>query len=92
MDTQTVKYLANLGFLSFDENELEKLAEEMNGIIESVSFVKDYNAEYDPLNDNLGAHLDDLREDKAEPDYPTDKLMRNAVHSENCFVVPKVME
>ena len=37
-------------------------------------------------------YLNDLRKDASEPSMPTQKILQNALNSEDCFVVPKVVE
>ncbi len=92
METDMVRYLAALGRLSFSEEELMQAAEDMTSIIEIMDTVKQTDITYDPVKDNHNVYLADLRKDKIQPSLPTDKLLQNAVSSENCFVVPKVVE
>mgnify|MGYP002425249399 CR=1 FL=1 len=84
MDLEMVKYLAKLGKLSFTDEELEQAVKDMTSIIEIMDTIKEIDITYDPLKDN--------RKDEAKPSLPTEKLLQNAVSSENCFVVPKVVE
>ena len=92
MDINTVKKLAQLSYLNFTDEELETAAKDLTFFVDCLSAFKSADFQYDPLKDNIGAGLNDLREDIAAPDYPMDKLLQNAVHMENCFVVPKVLE
>jgi aspartyl-tRNA(Asn)/glutamyl-tRNA(Gln) amidotransferase subunit C len=87
-----VSYLSKLGKLSFTDEELQKTAEEMTGIIEIMDTVKEIDVVYDPYADNKNVYLNDLREDASEASMPTEKILQNAENSENCFVVPKVVE
>ena len=80
-----IAYLAELGKLRFTEDEMEKMAAEMTSIIGIMDTVKEIDVEYD-------VYLYDLREDVKEPSFPTEKILQNSVHDENCFVVPKVVE
>ena len=54
--------------------------------------VKEIDVTYDALADNKNIYLNDLREDIKADSFPTEKILQNAVHDENCFVVPKVVE
>lgn len=92
MDLEMVRYLSGLGKLSFTEEELKKTAEEMTSIIEIMDTIKEIDIEYDALADNKNVYLNDLREDASESSMPTEKILQNAQNSENCFVVPKVVE
>ncbi len=92
MDLEMVSYLSKLGKLSFTDEELQKTAEEMTGIIEIMDTVKEIDVVYDAFADNKNVYLNDLREDTSEASMATGKILQNAENSENCFVVPKVVE
>ena len=92
MDLQMVSYLSKLGKLSFTEQELEKVAGEMTSIIEIMDTVKEADIQYDAEADNKNVYLNDLREDISQESMPSEKVLQNAVSSDNCFVVPKVVE
>ena len=92
MELDMVKYLAKLGKLSFTDEELEQAVKDMTSIIEIMDTIKEIDIAYDPLKDNHNVYLKDLRKDEAKPSLATEKLLQNAVQSENCFVVPKVVE
>ena len=93
MTYQETAYAVMKEFLTdFTEEELKKTAEEMTSIIEIMDTIKEIDVEYNALADNKNVYLNDLREDASEPSMPTEKILQNAVNSENCFVVPKVVE
>ena len=92
MDLEMVSYLSRLGKLSFTEEELKKTAEEMTNIIEIMDTIKEIDIKYDALADNKNVYLNDLRKAASEPSMPTQKILQNALNSEDCFVVPKVVE
>lgn len=92
MDRETVKYLAQLGRLNFTDEELDKMSEDMTGIIELMDTIKNVDAVFDPSKDGRSVSFDDLREDIAGESCPTAKILQNAVNSEDAFVVPKVVE
>lgn len=91
MDLEMVKYLAKLGNLSFTDDELIKMAQDMTGIINIMDTIKDFDVSYDPTKDNHNIYLKDLRQDIPDESFSTEKILQNAVNSENCFVVPKVV-
>ncbi len=92
MDLEMVSYLAKLSKLSFTEEELEKTAQDMTSIINIMDTVKEIDITYDALADNKNVYLNDLREDISQPSMETAKILSNAVNSNDCFVVPKVVE
>ena len=92
MDLEMVSYLSKLGKLSFTDEELKKTAEEMTSIIEIMDTIKEIDVEYNALADNKNVYLNNLREDESEASMPTEKILQNAVNSQNCFVVPKVVD
>ena len=87
-----VSYLAKLSKLSFTEEELEKTAQDMTSIINIMDTVKEIDITYDAFADNKNVYLNDLREDISQPSMETAKILSNAVNSNDCFVVPKVVE
>jgi aspartyl-tRNA(Asn)/glutamyl-tRNA(Gln) amidotransferase subunit C len=87
-----VSYLSKLGKLNFTDEELERVAGEMTSIIEIMDTVKEVDIQYDAEADNKNVYLNDLREDISADSMATEKILQNAVNSENCFVVPKVVE
>ena len=92
MDLEMVKYLSKLGKLNFTDSELEKVAKDMTSIIEIMDTIKEIDIVYEPIKDNHNVYLAGLREDVSMDSFPTDKILQNAVNSESCFVVPKVVE
>ena len=92
MDLEMVSYLSKLGKLSFNDEELAKMAKEMTSIIEIMATVREIDITYDALADNHNVYLNDLREDISQPSMPAEKILSNARQSNSCFVVPKVVE
>ena len=70
----------------------KSLAKIMTSIIEIMDTIKEIDVEYNALADNKNVYLNNLREDESEASMPTEKILQNAVNSQNCFVVPKVVE
>lgn len=92
MDLEMVSYLAKLSKLNFTQTELEQVADDMTDIIGIMDTVKEIDIAYDALLDNKNVFFNGLREDVAEESMPVEKVLKNAENSENCFVVPKVVE
>ncbi len=87
-----VSYLSELGKLEFSDKDLERIAHEMTDIINLMDTIKEIDVTYDALLDNKNMYLNDLRKDKKEPSMSTEKILSNSVNTNNCFVVPKVVE
>lgn len=87
-----VSYLSKLSKLNFTDEELEKVAGDMTSIIEIMDTIKEIDISYDAISDNKNVYFNDLREDISEKSMPTEKILQNATNSDNCFIVPKVVE
>ncbi len=92
MDLQMIAHLAQLSKLSFTPEEMERMASDMTDIIGIMDTVKEIDIAYEPIKDNHNVFLNGLREDISAASIPTEKVLQNAVSSQNCFVVPKVFE
>lgn len=92
MDLQTISYLSELGKLNFTDSELEQVASEMTEIMNLMDTIKEIDVTYEPLLDNKNIYLNDLRKDISAPSMTTENVLKNATKSNNCFVVPKVVE
>ena len=78
-DAKLTAHLADLSKIAFTEEELEKMTDDMTDIIALMDKV---NAE-EYMN---------LREDRAEKSFETEKIIKNAKNvKNNSFVVPKVV-
>ncbi len=76
----------------FNQAGLEKVMGEMSDIIDLMDTIKSFDLTYDDTKDNNSISLSEVREDIAQPSFPTDKLLSNAENSGSCYVVPKVVE
>jgi aspartyl/glutamyl-tRNA(Asn/Gln) amidotransferase C subunit len=92
MNLQTFNQIANLGKLTFSDNERDELLHDMTDIIDIMDTVKNADLVYDPLLDNKNVYINELRKDKSETSFQTEKILQNARNMNNCFVVPKVVE
>jgi aspartyl-tRNA(Asn)/glutamyl-tRNA(Gln) amidotransferase subunit C len=92
MDLQTFNQIADLGKLTFSDDERDELLHDMTDIIDIMDTVKNADLVYDPLLDNKNVYINELRKDKSETSFPTEKILQNARNMNNCFVVPKVVE
>ncbi|HBI52981.1 MAG TPA: Asp-tRNA(Asn)/Glu-tRNA(Gln) amidotransferase GatCAB subunit C [Ruminococcaceae bacterium] len=92
MDIATLDHICRLSKLNFTEEEQQKALAEMSDIIGLMDTIKEYDITYDDTKDHNEIRYADLREDKAEPSFPTEKLQQNTTPRDNCYVVPKMME
>lgn len=91
VDLSLTKYLADLSKIEFTDEELEKMTEDMKGIIGLMDKVCDFDASKETyVLDSV--EYKNLRNDKSEESFPTDKIISNAKNvKNNSFVVPKVV-
>lgn len=92
VDLKTIQHLCELSKLNYDEAGLEKVMGEMSDIIDLMDTIKSFDLTYDDTKDNNSISLSEVREDIAQPSFPTEKLLSNAENSGSCYVVPKVVE
>ncbi len=92
MELDTLRHLCSLSRLNYDESELEQLSKDMTDIVNLMDGIKEFDLTYDDTKDNNSISFNEVREDVAQPSYPTEKLLQNAKSIDNCFVVPKVVE
>lgn len=87
-----VKHVAALAKLSFTDEELAKIAKELDAIVGYVEQLKELNVDDVPPT----AHVLDLhnvfREDKVEPWLTNEEALQNApAQKKGYFSVPKVL-
>lgn len=81
--------IANLARLSIKEEELDKLAEEMDNIIafaDTINMASDEASDFDNINNLSNA----FREDTVIPSYNREDILKNAESQQDgCFLVKK---
>lgn len=93
IELKTIQHLCDLSKLNYDDAGLEKVMGEMGDIIGLMDEIKSFDLIYDDTKDNNSIRFADVREDIAQPSFPTEKLLANAKESvDDCYVVPKVVE
>ncbi|MEZ0535651.1 Asp-tRNA(Asn)/Glu-tRNA(Gln) amidotransferase subunit GatC [Caldicellulosiruptoraceae bacterium PP1] len=88
-----VEYVAHLARLTLNENETEKMTQELSAIIDFANKL----SELDTDNVEATAHVLDLknvfRKDVVQDSYDREEILKNApTHDEACFKVPKIVE
>ena len=92
MDIKTIEHLCNLSKLNYTDEGKQKVMAEMSEIINLMDTVKEFDVVYDDTKDNNSISYAEVREDKAKPSFPTEKLLSNTKPSDNCYVVPKMVD
>jgi len=93
VDKDTVRRIARLSRLALDENRVEPMVQELNGILAWVEQLKEVDIEgIAPLTSVVEQRLK-MRDDVVTDGGNADALMSNAPGGEDhFFVVPKVVE
>ena len=92
MELSTIQHLCSLSRLRYDNDALAKVMEEMTDIVALMDTIKDFDLTYDDTKDNNSIRFCEVREDKAQESFPREKLLANTESSNDCYVVPKVVE
>lgn len=89
---QEVQHLAKLAKLSFNDDELPKIARELDTIVGYVEQLKELNVEGIAPTSHVLDLANVFREDKVEPALPVGEVLRNApATNHDYFSVPKVI-
>ena len=93
IDKDTVVRIARLSRIAMEDDALEPMAEELNGILAWVEQLGEVDTEgVEPMTGAIAATLPQ-RDDSAEAGTDTDDLLANAPEAgDGFFVVPKVVE
>ena len=93
IDKDTVVRIARLSRIAMEDDALEPMAQELNGILAWVEQLSEVDTDgVEPMTGAIAATLPQ-RDDSAEAGTPTDELLANAPEADDdFFVVPKVVE
>jgi len=93
IDKDTVVRIARLSRIAMEEDALQPMAEELNGILAWVEQLGEVDTEgVEPMTGAIAATLPQ-REDRPEAGTRTDELLANAPETDDdFFIVPKVVE
>lgn len=92
MELNTIQHLCELSRLRYEGEELVRVMDEMTDIVALMDAIKEFDLTYDDTKDNNSIFFNEVREDVPKDSFPREKLLANAESSDNCFVVPKVVE
>lgn len=87
-----VKHLADLGMLTFSDEEMQTIVGDMQHIIELIDEIKE--ADVSGVKAKIiPVKYKNLRKDEAKESMDRKDILKNASQvQENCFVVPKVVD
>jgi aspartyl-tRNA(Asn)/glutamyl-tRNA(Gln) amidotransferase subunit C len=93
VDTNTLKKIAHLARLEFDETSAEKMTQDMTQILDWVEQLNEVDTEgVDPIT-TMSSEVNVLRDDKVGEHLPHESGLKNAPQRDSdYFRVPKVLE
>ena len=93
IDRDTVVRIARLSRIAMEDDALEPMADELNGILAWVEQLGEVDTEgVEPMTGAIAATLPQ-RDDAAQAGTPADDLLANAPETDDgFFVVPRVVE
>jgi aspartyl-tRNA(Asn)/glutamyl-tRNA(Gln) amidotransferase subunit C len=93
IDIDSIKKIAHLARLEFDEASAEKMSKEMSQILNWAEKLNEVDTQgVEPLT-TMSSELNVMREDKVDHQLSHESGMKNAPKKdENYFRVPKVMQ
>ena len=93
IDTNSIKKIAHLARLEFDESGAEKMSKDMSQILDWVEQLDAINTDdVEPLT-TMSSEVNDMREDKIGHQLAHEAGLKNAPKRDtDYFRVPKVME
>jgi aspartyl-tRNA(Asn)/glutamyl-tRNA(Gln) amidotransferase subunit C len=93
IDKDSIKKIAHLARLEFDENGVEKMSKDMSKILDWVEKLNEINTEdVEPLT-TMSTEINVMREDQIANQLDHEAGLKNAPKSDSdYFRVPKVLE
>ena len=91
MELSTIQHLCDLSRLRYEDEALRKVMEEMTDIVALMDTIREFDLSYDDTKDNSVA-FSEVREDIPQESFPREKLLANAENTDDCYIVPKVVE
>jgi aspartyl-tRNA(Asn)/glutamyl-tRNA(Gln) amidotransferase subunit C len=93
INKETLQKIAHLARLNLDEKDMDKMLQDINGMIHFVEKLKEVNTEgVEPLT-TMSHEVNVLRDDVIRPHIDREQALRNAPARDDAyFRVPKVLE
>lgn len=93
INTDDVRYVANLARLNVTDNEAEKLTSEMESIINFANMLSELDTESVAPTNHAMKVENVFREDIVGESYNREDILKNAPSQDSgCYSVPKVVE
>ncbi|MEB2780612.1 Asp-tRNA(Asn)/Glu-tRNA(Gln) amidotransferase subunit GatC [Algoriphagus persicinus] len=93
IDTNSIKKIAHLARLEFDESSAEKMSKDMSQILDWVEQLNEVDTEDVAPLTTMSSEVNDMREDKVGHQLAHESGLKNAPKRDSdYFRVPKVME
>ena len=89
MDKQLINYLAKLSKLSFDDESAEKMATQMQSIIDIMDSIKDLEISADDYAPSFDGDMSALREDTIKESMDPELLLSNSKNKKLSFIAVK---
>ena len=90
---ETVEYVANLARMHLEEQELEKMSKQLQGILDFIDKLKEVDISDIKPTSHILPIKNVFREDVLKESLPIDKVLANAPSKDDrFFTVPKVIE
>ena len=88
-----VEHVAHLARLGLDEDEIERMADQLNHILEAMESLKQLDTSAIPPTAQVIPLQTVMRDDAVRPSAPVDEILQNAPRTrDRYFVVPQVFE
>ena len=93
IDDATVRNIARLARIKVDDAQAKKLEDELNGILQWVEQLNEVDTEgVDPMTCVTDMHAKMRKDVVTDGGYPQDVVKNAPEHTDQFFVVPKVVE
>ena len=88
-----VQHVARLARLGLDDEELERLSQELSHILDAMQALRQLDTEAIPPTAQVIPLRNVMRDDVARPSWPVDDILRNAPQTrDQQFLVPPVLD
>lgn len=90
---EEVTYVADLARLEFDDEAVERLADELGAVLNYAETLNKLDTSAVKPTEHILPVQNVFREDVVKPSLPIDEVLANAPEAEaGCFKVPRVLE
>ena len=88
-----VRHLATLARIKFSSEELEKMQQELNSILDPIKMLQDVDTQGVAPTSHSGGVISVMREDQVRSSYPAKEMIANAPLTEGNYIkIREVLE